>query len=173
MKYKHEQLKFEPDKEHNLKKNVQKDCIALCEEKVFYPIPSFEKGSLHKLEKIFHRVPSFEKGSLPKVEKEFHRNHAFDMEMFQWADYEFVNWANSMKETMLMAVMAELKQAPKMKPSIEALRPRVSKIPCCSIEEYRKKRCLGERSVDFLKQLNVRYGKNLLRVLYLTSDPIS
>jgi len=134
MKYKYEQIEKKPDKEYKSKKIHKNDCIALCQEKVFQPSISVEKAYLQKREKVFQPSITFEKSSLSKKEKHFHRSHLFDWEMFQWADYEFVNWANSMPETIIMAVMAEMKQAPKMKPDIESLRTQVKEIPCCSIE---------------------------------------
>lgn len=164
MKYKYEQI----EKEYIPKQINQKECFALCKEKVFHPTRAVERSSLSKQEKSFEKTIPLEKSSLQKKEKNFHRNQAFDWEMFQWADYEFVNWANSMPETMLMAVMAELKHAPKMKPEIESLRQKVKEVPFCSIEEYRKKKRLGERSVDFLKKMKLKYGKTLLRLLYLS-----
>ena len=69
-----------------------------------------------------------------------------------------------------MAVMAEMKKSPKLKPSIENMRSKVKDVPLYTIEEYRKKKRLGERSVTFLKEMKKRYGNSLLRILYLTAN---
>lgn len=102
-------------------------------------------------------------------EKIYRRDHKFELDMFQLDDYEFLNWANSQKATMVIAVMAEMKKSSKMKPDIELLRPQVKNIPLLSIEEYRKKKCLGDRSVSFIRQMKHKYGNHVLRILYLTS----
>jgi hypothetical protein len=111
-----------------------------------------------------------ETSALQSEQKVFDRKHTFEWELFQWADSDFVNWANEQPETMLMAVMAEMKKSPKMKPSIEQLRVQVKDVPLYTIEEYRKKKRLGERSIGFLKEMKKRYGNSLLRILYLTSE---
>lgn len=152
MKYNYEQIERKPEKDYKPNRIIKKDCIAQWKEKEYNPIKTVEKSSLQAPQKVFDK------------------KHTFEWEIFQLADYEFVNWANSIPDSMLMAVMAEIKQAPKMKPSIELLRQKVKDVPLCSIEEYSRKKRLGERSVAFLKQLKARYGESVLRVLYLTSD---
>jgi hypothetical protein len=86
-------------------------------------------------------------------------------------DYEFINWANQQPATQIIAIMAEMKECKPLRPDIEELRKDVKNIPLMTIEEYKRKRCLGERSVAFLKQMKKQYGNHLLRILYLTSSP--
>jgi K+/H+ antiporter YhaU regulatory subunit KhtT len=102
-------------------------------------------------------------------EKVFRRDHKFELDIFQLEDYEFLNWANSQKATLIIAVMAEMKKSSKMKPEIESLRSQVKTIPLMSIEEYRKTKCLGDRSISFIRQMKHQYGNHVLRILYLTS----
>jgi hypothetical protein len=90
--------------------------------------------------------------------------------MFQWADSDFVHWVNQQPPTMVLAVMAEMKQSPKLSPELETLRQKVKQVPFCSLEDFAKKRRLGERSVFFLKEMKKRYGDSLLRIFYLTYD---
>jgi hypothetical protein len=127
-----------------------------------------EKDCLNRIEKVYHQVKDVEKCCLKAPQKVFEKVQSFEWDLFQWSDYEFVNWANTQPATMVIAIMAELKKSPKMKPSIELLRPKVKSIPLCSIEVYRKKRKLGERSVEFLKQMKKRYGDSVLRILFIT-----
>jgi hypothetical protein len=147
-----------------------RETIALQKDKEYRPKKQVEKEVLTRKEKEFNKVDHHEKGSWKTVQKVFDRTQSFEWDLFQWADYEFVQWANQQPATMVIAIMAELKHSPKMKPSIEILRSKVTSIPLCSIELYRKKKRLGERSVAFLKQMKARYGNSLLRILYVTSD---
>lgn len=115
----------------------------------------------HKLESI---------SSVNFCDKELQKKHKFELDMFKLSDYEFVNWANQQTgDFLIMAVMAEMKQSPKMRDEIERLRSEVHKIPLMSIHEYKKNRKLGDRYASFLRKLKQEYGNNLLRLLYLTS----
>jgi len=117
-----------------------------------------------------HDKKEFLKTRLEYCEKVFRQNHSFELDLFQLIDYEFVNWANSQTETHVIAVMAEMKKSPKLKPEIEALRKDVAHIPILSIDEYRKIKRLGVRSVSFLHKMKQQYGNHLLKILYLTSN---
>lgn len=140
-------------------------------EKEYIPTRTTKKEDFHyRKDKEVKFYPKLETSALQSEQKIFDRKHTFEWELFQWADTDFVNWANEQPETMLMAVMAEMKKSPKMKPSIERLRVQVKDVPLFTIEEYRKKKRLGERSVVFLKEMKKRYGNSLLRILYLTSE---
>ena len=139
-------------------------------EKEYIPKKKVERESIFRKEKDFHRIETLEKCVLKSPQKVFDRTQTFELEMFQLLDYEFVQWANQQKASMVIAIMSEMKDCPKMKPSIEMLRLKVSSIPLCSIELYRKKKRLGERSVSFLKQMKKRYGNSVLRILYCTYD---
>jgi hypothetical protein len=81
-----------------------------------------------------------------------------------------MNWANSQPPSLIIAIMAEMKKSNKLRPEIEILRTKIKDIPLISIEEYRKRKCLGERTVSFLRQLKHKYGNNILKILYLTSE---
>jgi hypothetical protein len=151
MKYDRETLAIKKDKEYQLKKVVEKDCLT-------------------RKEKEFRKIEILETCSLKAPQKVFDRSQSFEWDLFQWADYEFVQWANQQPASMVIAIMAELKHSPKMKPSIEMLRHKIDQIPLCPIDVYAKKKKLGERSVSFLKQMKKRYGNSLLRILYVTLD---
>ena len=108
---------------------------------------------------------------LKYCERVFKQTHSFELDLFQLTDYEFINWANSQTETHVIAVMAEMKKSPKLKPEIEFLRKEVAHIPLLSIDEYRKIKRLGVRSVSFLHKMKQLYGNYVLKILYLTSNP--
>jgi len=141
------------------------------QEKEYQPKKRYnEKDCIIRKEKEYRKVDLLEKCSLKAPQKVFDRSQSFEWDLFQLADYEFVQWANQQHATMVIAIMAELKDCPKMKPSIEILRAKVESIPLCSIELYAVKKRLGERSVAFLKQMKKRYGNSVLRILYSTFD---
>jgi len=153
MKYKYELIENKPEKEYIPNKSTKKELLPYRKEKELHLNPRVDRGT-----------------SNLRSEQVFDRKQTFEWELFQWADSDFVNWANEQPESLLMAVMAEMKKSPKMKPSIEILRSQVKDIPLYSIEEYRQKKRLGERSVTFLKEMKKRYGNSVLRILYLTSE---
>ncbi len=103
-------------------------------------------------------------------DKEIQRKYKFELDMFKLSDYEFVNWANQQSDFLVMAIMAEMKQSPKMRDEIERLRPDIYKIPLMPIHEYKRIRKLGDRYASFLRKLKQEYGNNLLRLLYITSS---
>ena len=153
MKYKYEFIEKKPEKDYKPNRILKKEDLPSRIERDVYSHSKPETST-----------------SVKNEQKVFDRKHTFEWELFQWADYDFVNWANEQPDSMLMAVMAEMKKSPKLKPSIELLRSRVKEVPLYTIEEYRKKKRLGERSVLFLKEMKKRYGNSLLRILYLTSE---
>jgi len=157
MKYDRETLFLTKEKEYPLQKKVETSVSLSRKEKEYRKAHSYDVCTLQAPQKVL-------------AQKVLDRNHTFEWDTFQFMDDEFIQWANQQPASMVIAIMAELKHCPKMKPSIEVLRPKVSSIPLCSIELYRKKKRLGEQSVAFLKQMKKRYGNSLLRILYVTSD---
>jgi predicted GNAT family acetyltransferase len=153
MKFKYEHITPNPETVYKKEKKLEKECIALWKEKE-YSHP-----------KKHQTVPI-----CPTENKVFERNHSFEWELFQWADSDFVHWVNEQPPTMVLAVMANMKQAPRLSPELEKWREKVDTVPFCSLEEYAKKKRLGERSVHFLKEMKKRYGQSILRLFYLTSD---
>jgi hypothetical protein len=137
----------------------------------YVALPNYESDKINYKDKKLDTTKKFLENRLKYCEKVFKQNHSFELDMFQLTDYEFVNWANSQTETHVIAVMAEMKKSPKLKPEIEALRKDVSRIPLFSIDEYRKLKRLGVRNVDFLHKMKEKYGNYVLKILYLTSNP--
>ena len=152
MKFKYEHI-TKPDTVFKKEKQLQKDCIALWKEKEYK-----------------HSIRPENMPTMSNLQKVFERNHSFEWELFQWADSDFVSWVNTQPPTMVLAVMAEMKQSPRLHSDLEKLRERVREIPLCSMEEYCKKKRLGEKSIHFLNEMKKRYGNDILRILYLTSD---
>jgi hypothetical protein len=154
MKFKYEHINPKPDTVYKKEKKLEKECIALWKEKEYI------HSQKHPKEDPF----------CSSHQKVFERNHSFEWELFQWADADFVRWVNEQPPTMVLAVMANMKQAPRLSPELEKWREKVDAVPFCSLEEYAKKKRLGERSVHFLEEMKKRYGPSILRLFYLTSD---
>jgi len=154
MKFKYEPIKPNSETVFKKKKKLEKECIALWKEKEYHPSRAREDNDTLRFN------PS----------KVFERNHSFEWDLFQWADADFVLWVNEHPPTMVLAVMANMKQSPRLSPELEKLREKVDTVPLFSLEEYAKKKRLGERSVHFLKEMKKRYGDSILRLFYLTSD---
>jgi hypothetical protein len=136
----------------------------------YAPKKGFITETTHYKELEYKRKKKLSRDKVEYCEKVFKKNHAFQLDLFKLADYEFVNWANQQPATHVIAVMAEMKGAAPLRPDIQALRESVKDIPLFTIEEYKKKRRLGERSTDFLKHMKTQYGNHVLRILYLTQD---
>jgi hypothetical protein len=132
---------------------------------------NYKKDNLNYEDIKFTNKKDVLESRLKYCERVFKQTHSFELDLFQLTDYEFVNWANSQTETHVIAVMAEMKNSPKLKPEIELLRKDVAHIPILSIDEYRKIKRLGVRSVSFLHKMKQIYGNNILKILYLTSNP--
>ena len=90
------------------------------QEKEYNPRKKLEKDTLIRKEKEYHKVDLLERSVsvLKAPQKVFDRTQSFEWDLFQLADYEFVRWANEQPANMVIAIMAELKKSPKMKPSI-------------------------------------------------------
>lgn len=151
MKFNYEHITPKPDKVFKKEKQLEKDCIALWKEKEYNSPQNYDTSFLHTPQKVFER------------------NHAFEWELFQWADSDFVSWVNEQPPTMVLAVMAELKQSPRLRPDLEKLRQEVYSVPLFPMDDYCRKKRLGDRSIHFLKEMEKRYGNSILRILYLTS----
>jgi hypothetical protein len=67
-----------------------------------------------------------------------------------------------------VAVFAELINAPKLYYKIEEMRDKLSSVDTMSIQEYKKIKKLGARSVKIIKELKKKYGNMILKFLYLS-----
>ncbi len=159
MKFKYEPIIPIADTVFKKKKQWERECLAVSKDQTYRPKSEPEKV----LDSNFYDLQM-------NPQKVFEQNHSFEWELFQWADSDFVHWVQQQPPTMVLAVMANMKQSPRLSPALETLRQRVHLVPFCSLEDYAKKRRLGERSVFFLKEMQKRYGDSILRIFYLTYD---
>jgi len=87
-----------------------------------------------------------------------------DYENKDYGDIEFYEWLKNQSDKSI-AILAEIVNAPKLKPSIELLRPNVKNMETISIKEYKKIKCIGTTHEEWLKKLKKKYGINVLRFL--------
>jgi len=155
MKFNYEPILVNQEKVYQKRVILQKDCLAARKEKDYQLLSKLDS---------FHRDKPSQVN--PKV---FERNQTLDWDLIQWADTDFVSWVNDQPPSMILAVMAEMKQSPPLNPPLEKLRQKVKSVPLYSLERYCQEKRLGEKSCQFLKEMKRRYGPSLLRILYLTS----
>ena len=85
----------------------------------------------------------------------------------EYGDIEFYNWLHKQKDPLL-AVLAEIVNAPKMNKIVESFRPKVKDLATITIDEYVKIKKIGVRKAEWLKQLKKKYGIYILKFLNLS-----
>ena len=75
------------------------------------------------------------------------------------------NWIIQQKDPIII-FLSEFIPGTKISKEIEKFRPIIKTTPTISIEEYRKKKKLGEEGVNYLKKLKDKYGIIVLKVLW-------
>jgi len=86
----------------------------------------------------------------------------------EYGDIGFYKWLKEQNHHCV-AILAEIVSAPKINPIIDSLRPKVKDMKIMTIEEYRKKKCIGATKVEWIKKLKKKYGINILRFLYASN----
>jgi hypothetical protein len=74
-------------------------------------------------------------------------------------------WIIQQKEPIII-FLSEFIPGTKVSKEIEQFRPIIKTTPTISIEEYRKKKKIGEEGVEYLKRLKEKYGIIVLKVLW-------
>ena len=75
------------------------------------------------------------------------------------------NWIINQKEPIII-FLSEFIPGTKISSQLEKFRPIIKNTPLISIEEYRKKKKIGEEGVKYLKRLRDKYGIIVLKVLW-------
>lgn len=140
------------DKDHNCKKHYTEETIQW-KDKVFLPQSALKEEwyNPYQIIKLEYK-PVYQ-------EEEYYTK--------EYGDIEFHEWLHKQKN-VCVAILAEIVSAPRLDISIEKLRPYVSQMKTITIDEYRKKKCIGSTKVEWLKQLKKKYGINILRFLHAT-----
>ena len=74
-------------------------------------------------------------------------------------------WIVKQNEPIII-FLSEFIPGTKVSKEIEQFRPIIKTTPTISIEEYRKKKKIGEEGVEYLKRLKEKYGIIVLKVLW-------
>jgi hypothetical protein len=74
-------------------------------------------------------------------------------------------WIIQQKEPIII-FLSEFIPGTKVSKEMEQFRPIIKTTPTISIEEYRKKKKIGEEGVEYLKRLKEKYGIIVLKVLW-------
>jgi len=142
------------DKDHNCKKHYDEETIQW-RDKVFLPQIALKEESYNPYQIIkLEYKPTYQ-------EEEYYTK--------EYGDIEFHEWLRKQKNKCI-AILAEIVSAPRLDPAIEILRSHVSQMKTITIDDYRKKKCIGSTKVEWLKQLKKKYGINILRFLHATLD---
>ena len=75
------------------------------------------------------------------------------------------NWIIQQKDPIII-FLSEFIPGTKISKEIEKFRPIIKTTPTISVEEYRKKKKIGEEGVEYLKRLRDKYGVIVLKVLW-------
>jgi hypothetical protein len=92
----------------------------------------------------------------------------FDKELFlikENGDNLLNNWLKTQKDP-LVVFLSEFIPNTKISKELEKFKPIIKTTPVISIEEYRKKKKIGEEGVQYLKKLKEKYGNIVLKVLW-------
>ena len=108
-----------------------------------------------------------EKDKLLFLDKEL-KKKTFTNDFFHFkekGDILLNNWIITKKEPIIV-FLSEFIPGTKISPDLEKFRPIIKNTPLISIEEYRKKKKIGEEGVEYLKRLRDKYGVIVLKVLW-------
>ena len=75
------------------------------------------------------------------------------------------NWIKTQKDPLIIFI-SEIIPETKISNEMERFRPLIKTTQTISIEEYRKKKKIGEKGVIYLKRLKEKYGNIILKVLW-------
>ncbi len=137
-------------------------------EKNYNKILKLEKDKREPQEQIYKQV-------IPKVidrfyfsNKDINKKYNFQNDLFdikERGDNLLNNWIIRQKDPIII-FLSEFIPGTKISKEIEKFRPIIKTTPTISIEEYRKKKKLGEEGVNYLKKLKDKYGIIVLKVLW-------
>jgi hypothetical protein len=127
-----------------------------------------EKEKHEQREKIYNPLKSinmdrFEFSNKDIINKNYYENDLFHIK--EKGDNLLNNWIIRQKDPIII-FLSEFIPGTKISKEIEKFRPIIKTTPTISIEEYRKKKKLGEEGVTYLKKLKDKYGIIVLKVLW-------
>ena len=137
-------------------------------EKNYKKYLKLEKEKTEKREQIYkpfikNEVDQFQ-FSNKDIKNKFHYENDF-FYIKEKGDNLLNKWILNQKDPIII-FLSEFIPETKVSKELEKFRPIIKTTPTISIEEYRKKKKLGEESVNYLKKLKDKYGIIVLKVLW-------
>lgn len=137
-------------------------------EKNYKKYLKLEKEKHEKVEQIYKpksidKLDNFQ-FSNKDIKNKFHYENDF-FYIKEKGDNLLNNWITQQKDPIII-FLSEFIPGTKISKEIEKFRPIIKTTPTISIEEYRKKKKLGEEGVTYLKKLKDKYGIIVLKVLW-------
>jgi len=131
-------LFYDDTKQSQSHNQLQKQLMELTSEK--YKIK--EKGDLNINEFTYEKYKIKEKG-----------------------DIKLNEWIKKQKDPLIVFI-SDIIPETKILSHLEKIRPIIKTTPVMSIEEYRKRKKIGEEGVIYLKKLKEKYGNIILKTLW-------
>jgi len=127
-----------------------------------------EKEKTEKREQIYkpfikNEVDKFQ-FSNKDIKNKFHYENDF-FYIRDKGDNLLNKWIVNQKDPIII-FLSEFIPETKVSKELEKFRPIIKTTPTISIEEYRKKKKIGEEGVEYLKRLKEKYGIIVLKVLW-------
>ena len=127
-----------------------------------------EKDKYEQREQIYKPVIKNELDRFHFSNKDIKNKFHYENDFFyikEKGDNLLNNWITQQKDPIII-FLSEFIPGTKISKEIEKFRPIIKTTPTISIEEYRKKKKLGEEGVKYLKKLKDKYGIIVLKVLW-------
>jgi len=137
-------------------------------EKNYKQILKLEKEKHERREQIYRPLKKIENDPFYFSNKDMNKKHHYEKDSFQIrekGDNLLNNWIVKQKDPIII-FLSEFIPETKISKEIEKFRPIIKTTPTISIDEYRKKKKLGEEGVEYLKKLKDKYGIIVLKVLW-------
>jgi len=80
-------------------------------------------------------------------------------------DIKLNEWIKKQKDPLIVFI-SDIIPETKILSHLEKIRPIIKTTPVMSIEEYRKRKKIGEEGVIYLKKLKEKYGNIILKTLW-------
>ena len=140
----------------------------ILDEKNYTKIQKLEKEKEKKQDQNYvaknkYTIDNFQLKNHDMKQKHIYNNDFFHIR--EKGDNLLNNWIKQQKDPIII-FLSDFIPGTKVSKEIEKFRPIIKTTPTISIEEYRKKKKIGEEGVEYLKRLKDKYGIIVLKVLW-------
>ena len=142
------------EKDYKKKIKLEKEKKKESRQQIYVPKPLKRDVFYYKDQEIKHKTY----GEDMKFQNDF-------FHIKEKGDNVLNKWIMQQKEPIII-FLSEFIPGTKVSKEIENFRPIIKTTPTISIEEYRKKKKIGEEGVEYLKRLRDKYGVIVLKVLW-------